>query len=96
LNRNKELEDYVGHIEPDSAGQLVFTSGIPLIKTHESPPDDNPALYVVRDGRAAAVSLWEYYNRSIPLEQIIAGRHRAGTWSDHLLAWQPWKRSQTL
>ena len=96
LNDNKELEEYVGHIGPDSRGRLRFPSGLALFKTHEPPPDNSPAIYVVRDGRAASVSLWEYYNRNISLEDIIAGKHRAGTWSKHLLAWKPWKRRSTL
>lgn len=51
---------------------------------------------MVPDGRAASVSLWEYYNRNISLEDIIAGKHRTGTWSKHLVAWKPWKRRSTL
>lgn len=96
LNHNRELEDYVGHIEPDSKGRLSFPSGIPLFKTHEPPPNGSPAIYVVRDGRAVCISLWEYYNRNISLEDIIAGKHRAGTWAEHLMAWKPWKRRYTL
>ena len=65
-------------------------------KTHEPPHDNNPAIYVVRDGRAACVSLWEFYHKSIPLEVIIMGQHRFGTWSAHLAAWKPWERPNTL
>ena len=97
LGGNKELESYVGHIEHGKNGKISFPVGAaPLIKTHEPPHDDGGAVYVVRDGRAACISLWEFYRRSLPLEAVIAGRHRFGTWENHLTAWQPWTRQNTL
>lgn len=97
LGGNRELEAYVGHIEhnPDIQKQLQKT-GAPLIKTHEPPKDNNPAIYVIRDGRAACVSLWKFYNENIPIEAVIEGQHRFGTWSNHVMAWDPWKRPNTL
>jgi hypothetical protein len=97
LGGNRALEDYVGHIEhgPGIRNQLG-ENGIPLIKTHERPQDANPAIYIVRDGRAACVSLWRFGGRTIPLEAVIAGQHRFGTWADHLLAWKPKHRPNTL
>lgn len=55
-----------------------------------------PAIYVVRDGRPASVSLWEFYSRSMPLGKIVSGQHRFGTWAGHLTAWLPWERPDTL
>ncbi len=97
LGGNKELEEYIGHIEhnPRLQEQLQET-GIPLIKTHELANDTRPAIYVIRDGRAACVSLWEFYNRTIPMEAVIEGRHRFGTWADHVKSWDPWARPNTL
>jgi hypothetical protein len=97
LGGNRALEDYVGHIEhgPQIREQLG-ENGIPLIKTHELPKDANPAIYVVRDGRAACVSLWRFGGEAIPLEAVIAGQHRFGTWADHLSAWNPKHRANTL
>jgi hypothetical protein len=97
LGGNRALEEYVGHIEhgPRMRSQLG-ESGIPLIKTHELPKDANPAIYVVRDGRAACVSLWRFGGRVIPLEAVIAGQHRFGTWANHVLAWNPKQRPNTL
>ena len=97
LGGNGALEDYVGHIEhnPHIRDQLA-ENGIPLIKTHELPKDANPAIYVVRDGRAACVSLWRFGGEAIPLEAVIAGQHRFGTWGDHLSAWNPRHRPNTL
>lgn len=97
LGGNKKLEEYVGHIEHGSDKQIRFPeNNIPLVKTHEYPTNTNPAIYVIRDGRAATVSLWEFYNRGIPLEAIIDGQHRFGTWSNHVQAWNPWERQNTL
>lgn len=97
LGGNRALEDYVGHIED---GPRMYDrlreSGISLVKTHQYPQDPNPAIYVIRDGRAACVSLWQFYQRSIPLETVIEGRHRFGTWADHVKAWNPNHRPNTL
>jgi Sulfotransferase domain len=60
------------------------------------PIDDSPAIYVIRDGRAACVSLWRFCSGNIPLDAVIEGRHRFGTWSAHLEAWDPWNRPNTL
>lgn len=97
LGGKKELESYVGHIEHGPSQKIQFQAGgLPLLKTHEPPTDANPAIYVVRDGRAASVSLWQFYREKIPLEAIITGQHRFGTWSNHLTAWKPWERPNTL
>jgi len=97
LGGNQALEEYVGHIEHAADGRIrVIKNSIPLLKTHEYPKDDNPAIYVIRDGRAACVSLWKFYDKKIPLKAIIEGQHRFGTWSGHVQAWNPWDRPNTL
>lgn len=97
LGGNRALEEYVGHIEhgPRMLDELRAI-GISLVKTHEHPRDAGPAIYVVRDGRAACVSLWQFYERRIPLDAIIEGRHRFGTWASHVRAWNPSSRPNTL
>ncbi len=97
LGGRKDLEEYAGHIErgPNRRVRLLENS-IPLVKTHEYPNDENPAIYVIRDGRAASVSLWKFYNCELPLDTIIEGRHRFGTWSSHVNAWSPEERPHTL
>lgn len=72
-----------------------------LVKTHDAPPDDAPAIYMVRDGRAAAVS-WVHAMQArqgmlrYSLDDIIEGRTRFGGWSAHLEAWQAVARPRTL
>lgn len=97
LGRNSDLEEYVGHIEQGYNRQIQFPqNSIPLVKTHEYPHDANPAIYVIRDGRAVSVSLWKFYNGNLPLDAIIEGRHMFGSWSHHVRAWAPCDRPNTL
>ena len=101
LGGRKELEEYVGHIEHEPNGGVRFLeNSIPLVKTHKYPNNENPAIYVVRDGRAACVSLWKFYrkyfNSKLPLDAVIEGRHFFGTWSSHVQAWSPNERPHTL
>lgn len=98
LGDNEKLKKYTGHIDTLKDVGIKFPPGnIPLVKTHEYPIDNNPAIYIVRDGRAAAVSLAKFYEKNaITLEIVIEGRHRFGIWSNHLIAWRPWERANTL
>lgn len=97
LGGRRALEDYVGHIEhgPQMDAQLG-ENGIPLFKTHERPKDANPAIYIIRDGRAACVSLWRFGDKKLPLEAVVSGNHRFGSWADHVRAWNPKRRPHTL
>ena len=97
LGGNKILENYVGHIEhgPQMYAQLR-KEGISLVKTHEHARDTNPAIYIIRDGRAACVSLWRFSSKGMPLETVIEGRHIFGTWADHVQSWDPMNRPNTL
>ena len=97
LEGKTALEEYVGHIEWGPNNEVWFPEdSIPLVKTHEYPSDEMPAIYVVRDGRAASISLWEFENRVFPLRTIIEGGLRYGTWANHVQAWKPWERPNTL
>lgn len=97
LGDEELLKAYVGHIDQDPNGRIHFPAGnIRLIKTHEIPSGDDPAIYTVRDGRAAYASLSEFYKNNLSLEAAISGHSRFGTWSNHLTAWKPWSRPNTL
>jgi len=95
LGRNAILERYAGHFAPGPRPPLDPDAPL-LVKTHDLPTDEGAAIYVVRDGRAALVSLWEFSHRRIPLRALIRGVSSFGTWSGHLAAWQPWARPDTL
>lgn len=69
------------------------TDEVVFVKTHTSPPDGNPALYVVRDGRLALTSFARYEEAFSPdsrfrsLYALIVGLHHYGGWSEHYRAW---------
>jgi hypothetical protein len=63
-----------------------------LVKTHEYPRDESPAIYVVRDGRATLASFLQFERRFSPevpktMLDLIVGNHHYGGWSDHYRAW---------
>ena len=97
LGGNKTLENFVCHIEHNQNKTITFQkNSIPIIKTHKLNQDENRSIYIIRDGRAASVSLWNFYGKKIPIKDIILGNHRFGTWKDHLISWNPLKRPNTL
>ena len=63
-----------------------------FIKTHELPSgDSHPAIYIVRDGRAALSSRRRYVEeigkRIYPIEYLAIGAHPFVAWGDHVVAW---------
>ena len=96
LGRNRELERRVGHFALGSPPPCLAPDMPLLVKTHRRPADADPAIYIVRDGRAATVSLWEYERRRRPLRTLVGGDSPFGTWSSHVEAWRPWERPHTL
>lgn len=77
----------------DELRATAATSSEPyLVKTHSPPVDDSPAIYVVRDGRAAVTSFLKYERTFSPesdptLLRLILGDHFYGGWSQHYDAW---------
>jgi hypothetical protein len=70
-----------------------------LVKTHRAPRDDQPAIYVVRDGRKACLSYSRFHERFTPspypgLLELVLGDDFYGSWSDHYRIWA--KRPNTL
>ena len=78
------------------------------MKTHDYPAvlgvglgQADRVIYVIRDGRETCVSYWRYYHdlleqRYAKLRDIIRGEGLFGSWSDHLKAWRPERRRNTL
>lgn len=93
LESNNLLKANVGHIEPKNNIIDFGNQTIRLIKTHEmnlkylSLSNDIKAFYIIRDARAVCNSLYNFYNKKTPLEQIILGNTRFGKWSDHVQSW---------
>jgi len=95
VGQNKKLAGYIGHLEKSNEARLML-GDFPLMKTHELSTDDNKAIYVVRNGKEACISMFQFYKKALSLKKIIEGRHNFGTWSDHLKSWHPWDRKNTL
>jgi hypothetical protein len=90
------VAQFTGHVEWQTNGRLDFgRQRLALVKTHTPPNDSRPAIYVIRDGRAATVSLWEYYGRRHPIRYYVSGETKFGTWSAHVGNWNPLNRPQT-
>ncbi|MDC6453384.1 sulfotransferase domain-containing protein [Alphaproteobacteria bacterium] len=90
MEGNKVLQNFVGHIPHTSKGQIPlvpFHNKPLLIKTHEVNCTDSKSIYVLRDARPVALSLYKFYNYKIPLEDVIKGNHRWGIWADHIKSW---------
>ena len=89
--------------ENDITGEFSSNTS-KLVKTHNKPPNDWPAIYVVRDGREACVSYMHYMRQTDrdkngpPLRWVIEGHHSVwfGTWSQHIALWSPRTRTDTL
>jgi hypothetical protein len=75
-----------------------------LIKTHCAPRDDHPAIYVVRDGRAATESYLAFHqsftDESAPhprsLLALSLGDDYYGDWSSHYQIWNPPAQTRRL
>ena len=99
-----DTADVVGHealpedfsLDEARSGDELF-----LIKTHEPPPNtEDKAIYLVRDGRETSVSytryLQNYGDSDTQLIDVIYGNVPYGTWGQHIEAWQPTTRPNTL
>lgn len=105
LGGNTALENLVGHVErsvgPYGEVSLCFRYPDPnpdiiAVKTHDIREADLgvPAIYILRNGYDACVSMAAFYR--CPIRHAIPGCDRFGTWGDHLSAWEPENRPDTL
>ncbi len=99
------VTDMVGHANlgtsPEAFLEQARRAPEPvLVKTHDPPAGTDRAIYVVRDGRAACVSYWHFMNelveRPTTFDEVIEGQIFPGSWTQHLAAWSPRSRPQTL
>jgi len=72
-----------------------------IIKTHKPPIDEQPAIYIIRDGRASCYSYLRYHESFLPeagrsLLQIILGDDFYGDWSSHFRSWNQGSRPLLL
>ena len=72
-----------------------------LVKTHLPPRDNQPVIYVIRDGRKSLVSYHKYHQQFFPehpggLIDLILGADYYGDWSTHYANWMTDKRKVML
>ena len=70
------LVEIIGHYEEVSPSQPRIEAPR-IVKTHDGPSDEGPAIYIVRDGRSSIVSYFHYLRDiellNIALEDIVTG-----------------------
>jgi hypothetical protein len=101
-----EVQRLIGTQRPSRPWEEFYPAAVRsgqchLVKTHQAPVDDQPAIYVLRDGRKAAYSYWQYHRAFLPaygrtLLQVIAGEDYFGDWSSHYRAWTGRARGSLL
>ena len=101
----EKMADLVGHdsfhaAKDDFLAEARASDAPVFVKTHELPGDDDKAIYVVRDGRAAVASyrtyIRDYTGQEVPFEQLVLGLKPWGPWGAHALAWADRPEGTTL
>jgi hypothetical protein len=92
----RDNPEMIGHIKSAEPWETLYSKfskfeDAVLVKTHLPPRDNQPFIYVVRDGRSAIQSYWKFHRdfncREVPLASLILGDDAYGHWSDHYRAW---------
>lgn len=96
------VSEFIGHTQRStSIEEMAADSEVYIVKTHDMPQDDYPAIYIIRDGRDALVSyvnhILNFDQDSIAeganddfrkkLENIITDNASFGGWGPNVMAW---------
>lgn len=101
----REVRALWGHRESSEDRETFYrrctlSPEVVFVKTHESPSDDQKAIYIVRDGRLALDSFVAFQDHYHPgdstFQSLLFGDHRFGSWSDHYRCWAERSDAQTL
>ena len=92
-----EYEHLLTNARLDDLSVLRRDERLHVVKTHEMPRDDTPAIYLVRDGRDAVVSLARFitasgssgtrYDYPGLVRHLLESPGSYGGWSRHVRAW---------
>jgi len=103
---SSEAERLFGHASVPDAWDKFYAAAssselTSFVKTHLPPRDNQPAIYVVRDGRKALLSYLHFHRKFFPendvdLLGLVLGFDEYSSWSEHLEAWLPFDRPNTL
>ncbi|OCQ97437.1 hypothetical protein BCD64_21575 [Nostoc sp. MBR 210] len=100
-----QVGEITGHIEYENSWEEFYekassSKDIFFVKTHLEPLDDQPCIYVVRDGRMATLSYFYYIKNfrqhDSSLLELVLGDDIFGDWSSHFYKWNPFERNKTL
>lgn len=94
---SEAVSEEFGHLSRDEPWDSFYkkasaSNELYLVKTHRPPRDNQPALYVVRDGRKVCLSYSCYHQRFTPppypsLLDLVVGTDFYGGWSEHFHSW---------
>lgn len=92
-----KLQEITGSIQVDGGWKSFYETAtesdeIFLVKTHSLPRDNQPAIYIVRDGRKAMTSYSKFHESfTAPpyptLMDLLLGLDYYGDWSAHVQTW---------
>ncbi|WP_426610874.1 sulfotransferase domain-containing protein [Bradyrhizobium sp. McL0616] len=103
----RDFENFIGEASLGTPlPELARDTGTHIVKTHEMPQEDYPAIYLVRDGRDAVVSYARFLLNSGYdaggqdftglLRRLIESSESYGGWSGNVLAWRQRKTSTVM
>lgn len=105
IGDDPQLSKLVGHKTYEGSWESFYDSTKEsnerfIIKTHDAPIDLGKTIYLVRDPRSVVVSFHNYLERFSELDfarkHTILGATAFGSWGQHISAWNPNKRADTL
>jgi hypothetical protein len=106
LGADPRIASAVGHLTYDGSwndelARMRNSDDLRLVKTHEGPAGDEPAIFIVRHGWSASISnqhyLRDFSKIEAPLPQVIAGTTDGfPSWGRMLDLWDPFNRPHTL
>jgi len=107
IGADKATSDVVGHAflpQDYDLKKLREEETTYYIKTHDLPdqkisPEDK-IIYLIRDGRESTLSYKKYTDTFVQSDKslidVISGNINFGSWGDHVQAWDPLNRPNTL
>jgi hypothetical protein len=106
LGLSESAQEEFGHLPQTAPWETFYemataSKNVYLVKTHLPPRDNQPAIYVVRDGRSSLVSYQKYHQRFFPeysggLIELVLGADYYGGWSEHHAKWMSGGRKTFL
>jgi hypothetical protein len=97
IGLTKETKSKFGHLDYKGSWEHFYqkardSQDIYFVKTHLPPRDEEPVIYVVRDGRRSILSYRDYHQSFFPeypggLWELVLGADYYGGWSEHYAHW---------